>query len=58
MLSMESAIHGRPGICQSNSDVRGYSDMGGISVTIHGECQSTDGPGTVSVTPVYVDTLK
>ena len=57
---MESSIHGRPGICQSNSGVRGYSDMGGgggIAVTIHGEWQSTDGLGTVRVTPVYGDTL-
>ena len=85
---MESAIHGRPGICQSNSSVRGYSDIGGgaihgwsgdcqsnsgvrgysdigvvgrgysvIAVAIHGEWQSTDGPGTVRVTPVYGNTL-
>ena len=33
------------GDCQSNSGVRGYSDMGGK------EC----GPGTVRVTPVYGD---
>ena len=37
------AIHGWSGDCQSNSGVRGYSDM--------------DGPGTVRVTPVYGDTL-
>ena len=49
---MESAIHGRPGICQSNSDVRGYSDMGGYSsdypwrVSIYGrsgDCQCNSG---------------
>ena len=35
------------GDCQSNSGVRGYSNMGGW------EC----GPGTVRVTQVYGDTL-
>ena len=51
---MESAIHGRPGICQSNSGVRGYSDIGGGGyssgypwrVAIHGrsgDCQSNSG---------------
>ena len=44
--------------CQSNSGVRGYSDIGGgITEAIHGEWQSTDGPGTLRVTPVYGDTL-
>ena len=51
---MKNAIHGRPGICQSNSDIGGG---GGIAVAIHGEWQSTDGLGTVRVTPVYGDTL-
>ena len=54
------AIHGWSGDCQSNSGVRGYSDIGGgggIAVDIHGEWQSTDGPGSVKVTPVYEDTL-
>ena len=51
------AIHGWSGDCQCNSCVRGYSDIGGIAVAIHGEWQSTDGPGTVRVTPVYRDTL-
>ena len=54
-------IHGWSGDCQCNSGVCGYSDIrgggGGIAVAIHGEWQSTDGPGTVSVTPVYGDTL-
>ena len=39
------AIHGWSGYCQSNSGVQGYSDI------------AMDGPGTVSVTPVYGDTL-
>ena len=43
------AIHGRSGVCQSNSGVQGYSDIGGYSsgypwrVAIHGrsgDCQS------------------
>ena len=52
------AIHGRSGVCQSNSGVRGYSDIGGgIAVAIHEEWQSTDGTGPVRVTPVYRDTL-
>ena len=55
------AIHGRSGVCQSNFGVQGYSDIRtrrrGIAVAIHGEWQSTDGPGTVRVTPVYGDTL-
>ena len=29
------AIHGWFGDCQSNSGVRGYSDIGGIAVAIH-----------------------
>ena len=41
------AIHGWSGDCQSNSGVRGYSDMaGGIAVAIHGwsgDCQSNSG---------------
>ena len=45
------AIHGWSVVCHSNSGVRGYSDIGvgggGIAV----------GPWTVSVTPVYGDTL-
>ena len=33
------AIHGWSGDCQSNSGVRGYSDIGGgIAGAIHGEC--------------------
>ena len=44
-------IHGWSGDCQSNSGVWGYSDRGGIRGL------STDGPGTVRVTPVYGDTL-
>ena len=52
------AIHGWFGDCQSNFCVRGYSDMGGgIAVDIHIEWQSTDGPGSVSVTSVYGDTV-
>ena len=53
------AIHGWSGDCQSNSGVRGYSDIGGggIAVAIHGEWQSTDGSGSVRVTSVYRDTL-
>ena len=52
------AIHGRSGDCQSNTGVRGYSDIGGgIAVAIHEEWQSMDGPGSVRVTPVYKDTL-
>ena len=54
------AIHGWSGDCQSNFGVRGYSDIGGggdIAVDIHGEWQSTDGPGSVRVTSVYGDTL-
>ena len=55
--------------CQSNSGVQGYSDIrrgegergiyggGGGGYTEGGRCQSTDGPGTVKVTPVYGDTL-
>ena len=39
------AIHGWSGDCQSNSGVRGYSDI------------AMDGSGTVRVTPVYGDTL-
>ena len=36
---MENVIHGRPGICQSKSGVRGYSDIGGgIAGAIHEEC--------------------
>ena len=42
------AIHGWSGDCQSNSGVRGYSDIrrGGIAVAIHrwsGHCQSNSG---------------
>ena len=47
------AIYGRSGVCQSNSCVRGYSDMGGwyssgypLRVAIHGRsgvCQSNFG---------------
>ena len=44
------AIHGWSGDCQSNSGVRGYSDIhvggGGIAVAIHGwsgDCQSNSG---------------
>ena len=55
------AIHGWSGDCQSNSGVRGYSNIrgggGGIAVAIHGEWQSTDGPGSVKVTTVFRDTL-
>ena len=41
-------IHGWFGVCQSNSGVRGYSDMGGggIAVAIHGwfgDCQRCTG---------------
>ena len=54
------AINGWSGDCQSNSGVRGYSDIGkgvwGIVVAIHGEWQSTDYPGTVRVIPVYGNT--
>ena len=55
------AIHGWSRDCQSNSGVRGYSDIGGggggIPVDIHGKWQSTDGPGSVRVSSVYGDTL-
>ena len=55
------AIHEWSRDCQSNSVVRGNSDIGlggrGLAVAIHGEWQSTDGEGTVRVTPVYRDTL-
>ena len=41
------AIHGWSGDCQSNSGVRGYSDIGGgIAVALHGwsgDCQSNSG---------------
>ena len=46
-------IDGWSGDCQSNSGVQGYSDMGWGGY----ECQSTDGPETVRVTPMYRDTL-
>ena len=47
------AIHGWSEDCQSNSSVRGYSDIGGsIAVAIHGWS-----PRTVRVTSVYGDTL-
>ena len=39
------ASHGWSGDCQSNSGVRGYSDI------------AMDGLGTVRVTPVFGDTL-
>ena len=41
------AIHGRSGVCQSNSGVGGYFSIGGrIAVAIHGwsgDCQSNSG---------------
>ena len=57
------AIHGWSGDCQSNSGVRGYSDIGGYSsgypwrVAIHGrsgDCQSNSGVRGYSDTGEYM----
>ena len=49
------AIHEWSEDCQSNSSVRGYSDIGGGGGGVGG--LSMDGSGIVRVIPVYGDTL-